>query len=313
MASMDSSQRTAQGTLREEPGPSHQARGILFAFAGAACWGFSANCVSWLVTYTQAEVLWLGNLRIIAAGLLFLAFALIADRSKVVRLVTSPHLRSGVLLYTLLGVILMQVSYMSAIKYTNPGTALLLQESGVPLILVLTCLRKRRWPTKLEVAALALALFGIVVIATQGDVRTLSINPLGLFWGLASGVALAGYNLASIRLIDECGLAATNAVTMMLGALVLTPFVRPWEASAELGVSGWLVFAGVVLVGTMLAYGLYLAGVRDAGPVRASLIGVFEPVSGAVIAAVWLGTAFSLWDVIGGIAILAMMVIVAKT
>lgn len=287
-------------------------RGILFAFIGAACWGFSANCVSWLTTYTDAEVLWLSDMRLICAGTLFLIGALVFARPQLAHLLRSRHLWGLMGAYTLIGVILMQVSYMSAIKYTNPGTALLLQESGVPLILLISCLRTRSWPRRSEAIALFLAVFGIVLIATQGDVRTLSISPSGLFWGLTSGVALAGYNILSVRLMEECGALVLNAVSITLGALVLTPFVRPWETAVGFGPDGWAVFFSVVIVGTMLAYGVYLKGVMDAGPVRASLIGVFEPVSGAIIAALWLGTVFTTWDLIGGIAILVMMVIVAR-
>ena len=78
-----------------------------------------------------------------------------------------------------------------------------------------------------------------------------------------------------------------------------------------LDVEGWLVFAGIVLIGTMLAYAAFLRGAYDAGPVIASLIGVFEPVSGAVISALWLGTIFTGWDILGGLCIITMMILVA--
>ena len=73
----------------------------------------------------------------------------------------------------------------------------------------------------------------------------------------------------------------------------------------------WLVFAAIVLIGTMLAYVVFLRGIADCGTVKASLVGVFEPVSGAAISALWLGTVFSGWDFLGGAAIIAMMVLVA--
>lgn len=293
--------------------PDRRLRGILFAFIGAACWGFSANCVSWLTSRTAADVLWLSDMRLIMAGALFSGAVLVCARGKLLHFLRTRSLWGPMAAYTLIGVILMQISYMSAIKYTNPGTALLLQESGVPLILAISCLRGRRLPRRTEAVALVLAIAGIVLIATQGDLRTLSINPRGLFWGLASGVALAGYNILSVRLMEECGGLVLNAVSITLGALVLTPFVRPWEAPPAFGPDAWAVLLAVVLVGTMLAYGLYLKGVMDAGPVRASLIGVFEPVSGAVIAALWLGTVFTSWDLLGGAAIIIMMVLVART
>lgn len=295
-----------------EPSSSRARLGVLLAFLGAACWGFSATCVSWLTTRANVDVMWLANMRVIIAGTLFMAIALIRDRRSVARLFTDRVLRRHLLAYTAIGVILVQASYMAAIKYTNPGTALLLQETGVPLIVAIECIRLRRRPSAREIAGLALACVGVVLIATQGDPTTLAINPLGLFWGLVAGASIAGYNLISVRMIRECGAFATNGAAMVIAAVILTPIMRPWEGAASLDGAGWLVLLGVTIVGTFIAYAAYLRGVADAGPVKASLIGVFEPISGAFFSAVWLGTVFSTWDFLGGIAIIVMMVIVAR-
>lgn len=50
------------------------------ALRGAACWGFSATCVSWLTSH-GVTVLWLANMRMVVAGLLFLAMALLRLRN----------------------------------------------------------------------------------------------------------------------------------------------------------------------------------------------------------------------------------------
>lgn len=287
-------------------------RGIALAFVGATCWGFSATCVSWLTTRADVDVMWLTNMRVLIAGALFISTALVRDRRAVARLLADRVLRRHLVAYTAIGVILVQASYMAAIKYTNPATALLLQETGVPLIVAIECVRLRRRPSRRELSGLALACIGVVAIATQGDLATLSINPLGLFWGLVAGASVAGYNLISVRMIRECGAFATNGLAMAIASTVLTPVMRPWEGAALLDAGGWLVLSGVTVVGTFVAYAAYLRGVADAGPVKASLIGVFEPISGAFFSAIWLGTTFSTWDFIGGAAIIAMMVIVAR-
>ena len=286
-------------------------RGVLLALLGATCWGFSATCVSWLTTRAGMDVLHLANFRMLGTGVVFTAIALVKCRPQIRHLLGDWRLVVQLVLHAAIGVLAVQISYMYAIAYTNPATALLLQETGVPLILVLTCIGARRLPTRSEALALALALFGIVAISTQGNFTNLAINPLGLAWGLVAGASLAGYNLIPVRLIRECGSFVTNGLAMLLAAAVLTPFARPWENSAALDGVGWFALFGVVVVGTMVAYGVYLRGVADAGPVKASLVGVFEPVSGAAFAAIWLGDALSTWDWIGGAAIIAMMVIVA--
>lgn len=286
-------------------------RGVLLAFLGATCWGFSATCVSWLTTRAGVDVLWLANMRMLGTGIVFTAISLVRCRPQVVHLFGDRKLVLQLLFYVAVGVLSVQISYMYAIAFTNPATALLLQETGVPLVLVITCIGARRMPTAAEGVALALAVFGILAISTQGSFTSLAINPVGLFWGLVAGASIAGYNLIPVRLIRECGSLVTNGIAMVIASLVITPIVQPWVDPAPLDGTGLLALFGVVVIGTMVAYAVYLRGVADAGPVKASLVGVFEPVSGAAFAAIWLGMGLSSWDLIGGAAIIAMMVIVA--
>lgn len=106
-----------------------------------------------------------------------------------------------------------------------------------------------------------------------------------------------------------------------------------WGASGTVGQylftcqgvdSGWLTvvrmfLAGVVLLGTLeisvvgtaLAFTLYLQGVSDVGGVRASLLACTEPVSATLCAALWLHTSFAWQDLLGFAAILVMAVLIA--
>lgn len=285
--------------------------GMLLVFIGSACWGFSATCVSFLTDRCGVDVLWLADTRLFFAGALFLVAALIHDRSRITALFKSKSLVAHLIAYALIAVVLMQISYMNAIKYTNAGTALLLMETSVPIVLVYECLVARRPPSAFELVAIALAFAGVLAIATQGNLGSLGINALGLVFGLLAAVANAGYILLSKRLVSACGTLATNAAGMLVAAVVLAPFGRPWQVPPEMDTAGWIAFAAIILVGTMLAYGAFSRGVTSAGTVKASLIGVFEPVSGAACSALWLGTIFSSWDLIGGVLIIAMMIMVA--
>lgn len=79
----------------------------------------------------------------------------------------------------------------------------------------------------------------------------------------------------------------------------------PWEPwfSWNYGVvwdAGTLgALAGVVVVGTAIAFGLYLQGVSMIGPLKGSIMGSVEPVSAVVISVFWLGTRFTLPDFLG--------------
>ncbi|MBQ3301362.1 MAG: EamA family transporter, partial [Eggerthellaceae bacterium] len=123
---------------------------MLYAILGASCWGFSGTCVSYLVDKNQVDIPWLACTRLIVAGLLFLVVALVRHRDKFAVLFHDRTLIAHTLLYTLLAVVLMQISYMSGIKYTNAGTTLLLLEVSVPIVLIVECIRRRRLPKPVE-------------------------------------------------------------------------------------------------------------------------------------------------------------------
>lgn len=286
-------------------------QGMFLVFMGASFWGFSATCVKFLVDRYDIGVPWLADMRLFVAGTLFLIAALLHDRDKMLVLVRDRRLRIQIVAYAVVAVVMMQIGYMYSIQYTNPGTALLLLEVSVPMVLVYECVRDRRRPTVLEGVGIVLALAGVLSIATQGNIGSLGINLLGLLFGLMSAVANAGYILLSARLVRECGTLVVNAFGMLLAAVMLAPWGQPWNIPSDMDAIAWLVFSGIVLVGTMAAYASFSRGVTMTGTVIASLLGVVEPVSGAIISALWLGTVFSGWDVLGGALIVAMMIMVA--
>ena len=289
----------------------HITRGIVFAVLGALFWGFSGTCASVLTTGYGAGVFWIVCMRLVTAGPIFLVIALIFNRDRLFALFRNPRMLAHAFVFAVVGVILVMYSYTASIKFTNTGTALLLQQLGLPLIMLIACIRARRLPAQREAFALILALLGAACIATQGSFTSLAISEIGLFWGLVSALALAGYNLLPMKLLDEYGSFVTNGVGLTMGAIVVVPFVRPWESVPPMSIDGWVVLGCIILFGTVMAYVMYLQGVKDAGPVKASLIAVLEPVSGMAISAAWIGDVISTWDILGCVLICAMMVLVS--
>ena len=60
-----------------------------------------------------------------------------------------------------------------------------------------------------------------------------------------------------------------------------------------------------------MIYALYLQGVKDAGSMRASLLGTIEPVTATIATIVWLGTPFSVAEIVGFALIIAMVYLTA--
>lgn len=90
------------------------------------------------------------------------------------------------------------------------------------------------------------------------------------------------------------------------GAAGMTPLIPALDAV------GWIALVGGVgLLGTFVAFGLFLYGVSLVGSVKGSLLGVAEPAGAMVIATVWLGTPFSVADWLGLVLMAAMIALVS--
>ena len=88
--------------------------------------------------------------------------------------------------------------------------------------------------------------------------------------------------------------------------------VRVWNIPVALDLKGWLAVGGMVVMGTIMAYTLYLQGVADIGSVRASMLASVEPVSATILSVIWLHTRFLLMDLIGFACILTTVFLLAK-
>ncbi len=290
----------------------HVKRGIAFALIGGVCWGFSANCAEVLMGEYGLSVEWLTCLRLLLPSVVFLILAFITQRTKVFRVFKDASSLIHIVAFALLGLLLTQVSYLYAIGYAGAGPELLIEQLGMVIIMLYVCLRVRRFPYLREVLALICALLGVLFVSTQGDITTLNIPALGLIWGLISALSLFFYNVLPVRPLQRYGSFTVTGFAMLFSGIVACILFRPWETEVVLPTSGWVIVVAIVVVGSILAYMFFIQGIKDAGPVRTGILGSVEPISGIVISALWLHTPISLWDILGLVFIVAMIVLITQ-
>ena len=279
---------------------------------GGVCWGFSGTCGQYLFTRYGVSSLWLTCLRLLSGGVIMLALAAVRHRRELLRIWRSPADAAMLVGYGVFGLMMCQYAYMTSISYSNAGTTTVLQTLSLVIIMLLTCLRLRRRPNRVETVALVLALLGTFLLATGGDPAHMVLSPQGLFWGLATAVAVTVYTLLPRRLLARWNREAINGWGMLIGA-ILNLGARSWTLHTDLPLQGWLAVAAIVLFGTVLSFTLFMQGIQDVGPVKSSMLAATEPVSATVFSAVWLGTAFSAVDLMGFAAIIATIFLLARS
>ena len=296
-------------TTEYKPNP---VRGVLCTLIGGCCWGFSGNCGQYLFNVHGVDPQWLTVIRMITAGLITVGIVAARDKQKLIDCAKNKHDRIMMLLYGVFGLLLSQYTYLEAINATNAGTATVLQYIGPVLVMVLVCFSGRRLPKAHEAMSIVLVIIGTFLLATHGNPNTVVINPAGLFWGLFAACTLVLYTLLPKSIAPKYGAFMTTGLGTLIGGIAFFVVVHPWPLTIDLPLSGWLAVAGMIIVGTVIAYPLYVQGVNDVGPVKASMLASVEPVSAAVISAVWLKSEFALMDIVGFVCIITTVFLLAK-
>ncbi len=264
------------------------------------------------MTQYGADVMWMTPARMLVAAALFFLVALARDRARLATLVRDGRTLLKLLAYGIFGVLFMQITYLFAIKYAGTGTALTLEQLCIIFVLVYVCIKARRLPRRPEVIGIVFSFLGVLCIATQGSLSNLNAQALGVAWGVLAGIAMALYNILPMEPMERYGAVVVTGAGLLFGGVVCTAFCQPWNLYVALPLEGWLVFAGLAVAGTFVAYFLYMQGVKDAGPMRASLVACVEPVTGTFISAIWVGAQISIWDILGLVFIIIMVFFVTK-
>lgn len=288
-------------------------KGYLITILAAICWGFSGTMGEYLLGDKHLNVYWLTSVRMLLAGAILLLYVVlrngITESHK--RMITNKKTLLHLIAYGILGMAFNQTSYLQSIHYSNAGTATVLQYSGTILLVGVVCIKLARWPYKTELFAMILALIGTFVLATHGNLDKLVLTQEALMWGGLSAIALVTLTLIPIPLTKEFGSSLTVGYGLLTGGIFSFFAFNTLAIPVQLDVESLFALAGIVIVGTILAFNLFLYGIQQIGSIKASLIACLEPVAAIVFSMVLLGTKFVWMDILGSAIIVLAAVIVS--
>lgn len=272
-------------------------KGAAYTLAGGICWGFSGICSQFLFEEKGISPNWLSPVRLLCAGILLLGYASLTQRESLIECIKNKKDRKQLLLFGVFGLMICQYTYLAAIFHSNAGTATVLQYSGMVMLMLVACVKFRKAPVFNEILALLSAVIGIYLLATQGNPGQLALSAEALFWGIFSAVGLVLYSTLPVRIISRRGSIVVTGYGMIVGGVVLFILLRPWRYKLLLDLSTLIALAAVIIIGTVAAFTLYLKGVSEIGPVKASMLGSSEPVSATVFTVLFMGTKFTGTDI----------------
>ncbi|HEM4278473.1 EamA family transporter [Streptococcus suis] len=284
--------------------------GTLITLVAGIAWGLSGVSGQYLMS-RGVSVDMITSLRLMVSGVFLLGLAYLTAREQLIKVIKSKRALLGIFVFAMLGLVLNQMAYLQAIYYTNAGTATVLQYLCPVLVLAYTCLKNREKPSGIELVSIILAIAGTFLIATHGQLTELAITPLGLAWGLFSALTYALYIILPAQVIDQYGSLSVIGLGMLMGGLMVTFGLQTWQEPLQLDSGSMFGLVGIVGVGTIFAYTVFLKGVTMVGPVNASLLASIEPVA-SIIFAVWLvNEVFTSMDLVGMVCILLAVLLIS--
>ena len=282
----------------------NRTKGIWITLSGGTCWGLSGCFGQYLFQEKGITAEWLVTMRLFFAGLLLILLGLILMKKRMGDVWKNPVDKKRLLVFSIGGMLTCQYTYFAAIQYSNAGTATVLQSLNPLIILAIVCMKQKRLPKKFEAAAIFCALLGVFLLSTHGDIHSMTITVLALVFGLGAAASAAAYNLLSGDLLRTYGVYAVVGYAMFVAGVLMIFIVRPWEYAVVFDKGTVLATAGVVVVGTAVAFSLYLKGVSIVGPFMGSLLGMIEPIVAVIVSLVFLGADFHIMDFVGFVLIL---------
>lgn len=287
-------------------------KGTLMTLIAGIAWGLSGACGQYLMAHGFTAI-GLTTIRLVFSGAVLLLLAYLADQEKVKAFLTDRSSYIPLLLFAFLGLLMTQLTYLEAIESTNAGTATVFQYLCPIGVLAYTCVKDRVAPTVSEVVSMFLAILGTFLIATHGQLNQLAITPSGLIWGLVSAFAYALYIILPIQLIQKWGSMLVIGVGMLLPGILMIPFTGNSIFHGQYNMGNLMGLFGLVVIGTIFAYTVFLKGTSLIGAVKGSLLAAMEPISAVFFSFVIMDEHFYAIDFIGmSMILLAVLLISLK-
>jgi drug/metabolite transporter (DMT)-like permease len=288
------------------PGKSSAPKGYLYVIIAALMWASSGTAGKALFDAGMSPF-GLVQIRVTLASAIIFLFSFIFSRDLL-------RLRAkDIAFFLLLGsgvTAVVMGSYFYTISKIQVAAAILLQYLAPILVAIFSMLFWKERPTLLKITALFFAFGGCFLVVGGYNLELLQMNLLGILGGLTSAIAFAGYSLLGERAMHRYKPWTVLFYALAFSALTWHVVYPPFTyVRAGYSLTQWGGICYVAIVGTVLPFGLFFAGINYIRSTRASITATLEPIFAGFLAFILLGERLLLLQVIGGAMVILAIVL----
>ncbi|WP_295728130.1 DMT family transporter [uncultured Limosilactobacillus sp.] len=262
-------------------------KGILWAAMASFSWGISGTVLQLISQNLSISASWMLSTRTFFTGLILLIISAGVYRGQIFNVFKDRTSFISVLTYAIFGLAFNLLTFYYAIQTGNASTATILQYLS-PLFIVLgSVVFQRKMPMRSDLLAFVLALIGVFLCITRGDLTHLTVPFVSLMWGLGSGITAAFYVVLPKKAAEKNPpLVVLGWGTMIAG--ILFNCIRPfWVTPPHMTVTLVSSVATVMLFGTIIPFGMLLYASRIAPSDVISIMDAAQPITTSILSVIF--------------------------
>ncbi|WP_283621879.1 DMT family transporter [Limosilactobacillus avium] len=286
-------------------------KGMGWAGLASVMWGISGTTLQLISQNLAIPATWMLSTRTLITGFILLVLSFIIYGRKTFNVFKSRDTAISVVTYAIFGLMLNLLTFYFAVQTGNASAATILQYLS-PLFIVLgNIFIMRQRPFRSDIIAFILALVGVVMCITRGNLTSLALPLVSILWGLGSGITAAFYVVLPRRA------SAKNPPLVVLGwgtmiAGVLFNLYRPmWVNPPHISTTLVLSVGTVILFGTILPFGLLLHAINFAPSDVVSIMDALQPIVTSVLSVIFFHLHLN-WVEITGIVIVLVAIYILQ-
>lgn len=171
-----------------------------------------------------------------------------------------------------------------------------------PVLVALIMVFLRVVPSWQVWLAIVATFLGVVIMTQNGDSQ--AINPIGVLLSLGSATVYAFF-IVIINRSKTIGAISNSLLTfysLMVGAFIFLGKNLLSDAPITTGIEGWgawMNLVGLALLPTVVSTASLAISTRNIGATKASVLGVFEPITAILVGTVFLGEVLTTNIIVG--------------
>lgn len=273
--------------------------GMTIAGFASLSWGISGTVLQLISQTLAIPAAWMLSTRTFFVGALLLIVGAVIYRGHIFDVFKTKASCLSVISYGIFGLAFNLFTFYYAVQTGNSSMATILQYLA-PLFIVLGNLvfRGKKLPVR-DFVAFVIALIGVILCITRGNLTHLSIPFVSLMWGIGSGITAAFYVVLPKKA------AESNPPILVLGwgtmiAAILFNCMHPfWVQVPTLSSELLASVACVMLFGTILPFGLLIVAGDHAPSDIVSIMDALQPISTTILSVIFFKMSLNLFEIAG--------------